>query len=160
MNINKDSWHYKLFDFVIKYPNQETVCSYLRGVIYGVLKVLGIVLLISIVIFGMINWVVLMATGIFLVVPLFYHFISAIILLAGVFGWLTLFIGILVFSYKYLKTKESVAGVIKNTASSISKAYAAVNVPTVKKGSFTDILITYIKNQHDKICTLLTFTND
>ena len=161
MNINKNTWHYKLFEFAMKYTKDtETNCSYLRGVLFGVLKVLAISTIAAIIIFGMINWIILIATGVLLVGALIHEVIGAIVILLGILAW----VGLIAFSlytlFEYLKTKDSLVSSINKASSGISNTYKAINLPTIKKGSFLDLLIVSIKNQHDKICTIVTFTQD
>lgn len=149
MNINKKTWHYNLFKFWYKVtPYQTDICFYVRGVTLGLLQAAFIATLISFIIFGMINVVLLLSTGI-LVATIFPKFIAAITLLLGILAWIFL-VGFSIHKlYEYLKNKEVLPNVLPT-----------IKLPTIKKGSFLDILRTRIKNQHDKLCTLVTFTKD
>jgi len=163
MNIIRNTWHYKLFEFAMKHEKlQETVCSYLRGVTFGVLKVLLIALAVSTVIFSMINILVHVLTGALLVIAMFPEVIAVVITLVGILSWFAALIFGIIFFVKYLNTKEPVVLAFNSTTHSVASGIINTynKIPKVKEGSFLDILWVRIKNQHDKICTLVTFTKD
>ena len=161
MNVNKNTWHFQLFEYAMKREKcLETVCSYLRGVLFGILKVLVIAIIVAFVIFGMTNWPVLMLTGVLLSVPLMNVILVAINILSGLIAWLVLIAFGIYTVFKYLKTKESLVESLNKVSTGISNTYEAINIPPIKKGSFIDILRVWIKNKHDKICTIVTFTKD
>lgn len=158
MNINTNSWHYRLVNKVFDMYFVNNLCPYMRRLM-GILAV--IVFVIPSVLFGMIEAVLFFVydreylswiTG-----DSFFGWYSATFLIFGMVAWLVVFGYLLVTLTLYLGGK--VANYLENNQSYQSWQYdRATRARKVKHEP--NIFVEWCKARHDQICPKVDFVKE
>lgn len=158
MNINTDTWHYRLVSRFSEIGWVNNLCSYMRR-LTGMLAIIFIG--IPSVLFGMVNTIVMVVKGrefldaLLATVGNVFHMYGIVCTMFGMVAWL------LTIGYLLVTLTLYIVGKISKSLEA-NDAWQARQYERAKKALHREpnIFIEWCKAVHDRICPLVTFVDE